>query len=79
MIDSQILQFALSLGFPAWAAVVWASAVKVTGLIRELADQLQRHHSDNEKRLSLLEDTVRRLDLLVEKTDNRLRELERNR
>jgi hypothetical protein len=79
MIDSQILQVALSFGFPAWAVVVWAAAVKVTSLIRELADQLQRHHSDNEKRLSLLEDTVRRLDLLVEKTDNRLRELERNR
>lgn len=77
MIDGQLLQFALSLGFPAWAAVVWFSAVKVTSLIRELADQLQRHHSDNEKRLSLLEDTVRRLDALSEKMDDRMREIEK--
>ena len=72
-----MMQVALSLGFPAWAAVVWVSAVKITSLIRELADQLQRHHSDAEKRLALLEDAVHRLDTLVEKTDNRMRELER--
>jgi len=77
MLDSTMLEFALSLGFPAWAGVVWMSAVKVTGLIRTLADQLQQHHVDAEKRLVLLEDAVRRLDAIAEKQDTRIRDLER--
>lgn len=77
MLDATLLEFALSLGFPAWAGVVWFSAVKVTGLIRDLAEKLQQHHIDAEKRLALLEEAVRRLDKLAEHQDARLRDVER--
>lgn len=75
--ESQLLKVALSLGFPAWALVVWFSAIKITGMIRTVAEQLQQTHLDTEKRLVLLEDTARRLERLAETQDSRLRELER--
>lgn len=77
MLDATLLELALSLGFPAWAGVVWMSAVKVTGLIRDLAEKLQQQHIDAEKRLVLLEDAVRRLDKIAELQDARLRDVER--
>lgn len=80
MLDAQhiglIAQYALGLGFPTWAIVVLYASQKVTGMIQSLSERLQQTHADMERRMSLIEDAVHRLERMAEIHEERIREIE---